>query len=83
MKVFGHDDVSDDEEAIFFPHIFKYFKECTSRAGSSEEAKPSITTTGNEMKIALTVMADEPCCQSNIRPFRRKNVVNLASCKVF
>jgi len=58
MEVFGHDNISDDEEGVFFTGIFEYFEEDVSRLWGAQKSQPSITTTSNEMKITLTVVAD-------------------------
>jgi hypothetical protein len=62
VYVFGHDDVSENQEGIApsdcFPRLFKE----VSRARRTEVCLPPVTAEGKEMKVARLLISAELVC---------------------
>jgi len=55
MKMFGHQDVSDDTEAIFPAHVLQNFKEKLFDPVVREKWSPLVTATCNEVEVLCSV----------------------------
>ncbi len=60
MKVFGHNDISVDDEAIFSTRFFQEIDESISTFRCAQDRLASIAATGDEMQVLRTVVAMEP-----------------------
>jgi hypothetical protein len=59
MKVFGHDNVSVDDEAVLTAGLFEDFEEEIATPGGMQSGLAAVTTTGDEMQVLSAVVADE------------------------
>ena len=50
--MFRHDDVTEDAELVIYPRLFQGAFELDSRGGCAEFGLASVTTEGDEMKVA-------------------------------
>jgi hypothetical protein len=51
VKVFGHNDISVDDEAIFPTRFFQNIDETISMFGCTQDRVTSIAATGDEMQV--------------------------------
>jgi len=58
MHMFGHDDISSDDEAVAMPHLFQFLLEYAVAGSRFEQRLSAITTEGDEVEVAGVVIAD-------------------------
>ena len=59
VKVFEHDDVSDDDELILFPDPLQYLEKQVAPLSGSEQRLSAVTTTRDEMQFVVAVITRE------------------------
>lgn len=57
MKVFGHDDVSDDRETIATPHLFQNLQEQVAMRCRAQEGLAMVAAGCNKMEVAGAVIS--------------------------
>jgi len=59
MKVLRHNHVSDNDELIFFSHLFQRPEKKVAPIDGSEQCLTTITTASDEMQLVVAVIARE------------------------
>jgi hypothetical protein len=59
MKVFGHDDVSVDDEAVLTAGWFEDFEKEIATPGGMQPGLAAVATAGDEVQVLSAVVADE------------------------
>jgi hypothetical protein len=59
MKVFGHDNVSVDDEAVLTAGLFEDFEEEIATPGGMQAGLAAVAATGDEVQVLSAVVADE------------------------
>src|SRR5580658_3292143 len=59
MHVFRHQDIAYEQESVSFPHLSHHLHKKISRSNGPQVRPPFVTTEGNEMQIAFSVMSSQ------------------------
>jgi hypothetical protein len=57
--MFGHDDIAEHDEALALPGFFQKLEQQITAAARVQERTTAITTTGDKVQIAATIVAFE------------------------
>jgi hypothetical protein len=60
MKVFGHDDVSVNDEAVLTAGLFEDFEEEIATPGGMQSGLAAVAATGDEVQVLSAVVAMSP-----------------------
>jgi hypothetical protein len=58
MDMFGHDDISGDNEAVALPHLLQFLLEGAVSGPFSEQGLSLVTTEGRKVEVARVLIAD-------------------------
>ena len=58
--MFGHDDVSDDDEAVTPSGLFEHGEEAITTAGETKERHPAVARACDKVQFASAIEAMQP-----------------------